>query len=176
MDDRKTVNRKDPYWSLRDPQADDLKCAGNLAGRSHELLLHHTQGGPVSNIPNILPRLHSLPSLKAPVMQSSFPSRRQDQNLREWSSSVNIWPKKHHVEHSISNWLHYILFSASLTNIYKDTNSCTTSIYSLLLTGGSSVITAGTETQSASDLECSGKLYSCDKDATEHAWNSRSDH
>ena len=55
------------------PQANDLKCGGNLAGRSHELLLHHTQSGPVSNIPNTLPRLHPLPSLKAPVMQSSFP-------------------------------------------------------------------------------------------------------
>lgn len=79
VDGRKTINRKFPWCSrsLRDPQADDLKCGGNLAGRSHELLLHHTQSGLVSNIPNTLPRLHSLPSLKAPVIQSSFPSRRQ---------------------------------------------------------------------------------------------------
>lgn len=43
-------------------------------------------------------------------------------------------------------------------------------IYIFLLTGGSSVIMAGTETlTSPSDLECSGMLYSyCDKDITEH--------
>ena len=111
-------------------------------------------------------------------MQSSFPWRRQDQNPRDWSTSVNIWPQEHHVEHSISNWLHCILFSASLTHINKDTNSCTISIYIyiyILLTDGSSVFTAGTETlTSSSDLECSGMLYSyCDKDTTEHDWNSR---
>ena len=75
VDDRKTINRKFPQCSrsLRDPQADDLKCGGNLAGRSHELLLHHTQGGLVSNIPNTLPRLHPLPSLRLQSCKAAFP-------------------------------------------------------------------------------------------------------